>query len=178
MLSPHYTTPPPQNATPVPTPVPRPSSPRGIPKGGRGPLLVVLRWVWEGNRNPSQNFSSGVWGCILSIRKEYTPTGGGPRPRAPPPASRAEHPPPPPGGGQGRHPHCVTRNVTVSLHFPPGSCNLFSPLLSCELNVRGKPRGPGYRSRYGSGMPRYVRRNNSAPPPSPPARKCRPLTGR
>ena len=160
MLSPHYTTPPPQNATPVPTLVPRP--PRGIPKGGRGPLLVVLRWVWEGNRNPSQNFSSGVWGCILSIRKEYIPTGRGPRPRAPPPAPWAD-PPPPPGGGQGRHPHCVASNVTVLLHFPPGSCNLGCPLLSCDLNVREKPHGPGHRSRYGSGMPRYVRRNKPRP---------------
>ena len=51
---------------------PRPSPNRGFQRGP-WPPLVVLRRVWEGNRNPSQNFSSGVWGCILSIRKEYIP---------------------------------------------------------------------------------------------------------
>ena len=94
---------------------PRPSPNRGFQRGPRPPL-VVLRWVWEGNRNPSQNFSSGVWGCILSIRKEYiprcrqaslappagrpAPTGGGslsPRQKADSPPLRAppEYPPPP-----------------------------------------------------------------------------------
>ena len=45
-----------------------------VSKGRAAALpLVVSRRVWEGNRNPSQNFSSGVWGCILSIWKEYIP---------------------------------------------------------------------------------------------------------
>ena len=158
-------------------PHPRLPSPGGIPKGGRSPPLVVSRGSGREIEIPPRIFLRGCGGVFFQFGKNTSPLAAG-LARAPRPAPWAEHPPPPPGGGQGRHPHCVTRNVTVSLHFPPASCNLFLPLLSCELNVRGKPRGPGYRSRYGSGMPRYVRRNNSAPPPSPPARKCRPLTGR
>ena len=58
----------------LPSPVP-PSpvnpAPLSTPRDGfqRGPQppLVVSRWVWEGNRNPSQNFSSGLSRGILLI---------------------------------------------------------------------------------------------------------------
>ena len=50
-----------------------PSHPGKKSKGrARRPFLcVVLRRVWEGNRNPSQNLSWGARGDILLIRKEY-----------------------------------------------------------------------------------------------------------
>ena len=87
---------------------PRPSPNRGFQRGPRPPL-GVLRWVWEGNRNPSQNFSSGLSRGILSIRKESPLTGSGP-----PPACRAPCP-----TGQGAKAAGLPRHPPAGRPAPP-----------------------------------------------------------
>ena len=114
--------------TPLPSSVPRPTvlrkraakRPRPVPqkrktpvrlrtgvsKGGPQPPFGRRRGLGAESKRP-QNFSSGVWGCILSIRKEYTPSGSGPKParRAPCPLGQGakatdlhrQLPPPPQG---------------------------------------------------------------------------------
>ena len=93
-----------------------PRTPRLVSKGRAAALpLVVSRRVWEGNRNPSQNFSSGVWGCILSIRKEYIPRCRGSSPA----------PPRLPTGPPGRHPQKMAVSVLRPITKKEGAGGTF-----------------------------------------------------
>ena len=105
-----------RSEAPAPVSPKSPVTPERFPKEGPKPFLWSFQGGLGGNSKSPQNFSSGVWGCILSIRKEYiprcrqaslappagrpAPTGGGslsPRQKADSPPLRAppEYPPPP-----------------------------------------------------------------------------------
>ena len=64
----------PQRTPPVTVPPPTPGG--GIPKeGAAAPCLWAFqRGARGGNSQSPRNLSSGLWGCILLIRKEYIPS--------------------------------------------------------------------------------------------------------
>ena len=69
-----------RSEAPAPVSPKSPVTPERFPKEGPKPFLWSFQGGLGGNSKSPQNFSSGVWGCILSIRKEYIPSGSGPPP--------------------------------------------------------------------------------------------------
>ena len=113
MLSPHYTTPPPKNATPVPRPlVPRP--PGGFPRGGAAPFWSFLGGSGREIEIPPRIFLRGSGGVFFQFGKNTSPDAAG-HPLLPPVANR------PPG----RHPQKMAVSVLRPITKKEGADGTF-----------------------------------------------------
>ena len=176
MLSPHYTTPPPQNATPVPTLVPRP--PRGIPKGGARPPFGRFKVGLGGKSKSLPEFFFGGVGVYSFNSERIHPHWRRASP-ARPAARPVGGPPAPARGRPGPSPSLCGFQCYSFITLPPGllQFGLPSAIMRFEREREApRPRSPEQiRVRHATVC---APEQASAAPPIPPAQRCRPLTGR
>ena len=124
-------------------------------KGPQALPLVVLRRVWEGNRNPSQNFSWGARGGILSIRKEYPLASPRSSSELSPPPNGRDNPGPPTGA--------TCRRASPAPRLPTGPRR--RGVVTPPYEAPGKPARP-QRGPKAAGLPRHPRPAQRAGPRS------------